>query len=297
MADPTKSQSRRWLFVCWTETQPLWDPDTCNFLVCGRETCPSTGRLHWQSYVEVRKKITRNGLRDLLGLSNDEWRAWPSNGSAEENIEYCLKERLTKPEAEWQDFMEGTPMVQGARSDLAALAQAITDGTTTVDEVVVNEPHAFHTYGRTLDRLQDVRTKSLTRGAFCPPTVMWRWGGTGLGKSRKSREEAATVGALYPYQYSDKDWQDRYRGEPCIIFDEFRASRVPFSRMLELLDGYEVFLPQRGRAPFPLMATHIWITSRFSPEECYNRGVIGDDGVDQLLRRITHIEHVTFNQY
>lgn len=94
------------------------------------------------------------------------------------------------------------------------------------------------------------------------------------------------------WDLADTGWQDRYRGEVCVIIDDFRGAGIRFSELLRYLDGYEVTLRRRGRMPAPFMATHIWITSSVHPRNLYNSDLIGAESIDQLLRRITEIVHV-----
>lgn len=271
-------QCKRWTFTSFDEVPPEWDPSWMGYLLCGREICPETGRQHWQGYLELLKKSTLTGLK-----ARPQWESMhleAAKGDFESNFEYCTKE------GEWLE--DGEPMQQGKRTDLSALAQGILSGTLSVRDVLEENPHAYHVYGRTLDRLEDELQLTGGRGAWAPPNVRWYWGPTGLGKSRSAMQEALAISPMvYRHSWEDKGWWDRYRGEKAVILDEFRC-QIPFHQLLTWLDGYEISMPRRGRPPRPFLATDIWITSSKHPRDCYDKEKLGED-VSQLLRRITTV--------
>jgi len=275
-------RGRRWCFTWFDaeEIPPEWNEEWMTYLVCGSESCPDTHRQHWQGYVETKTKMSLLQIKEKGGL----WATChleKAKGSSEDNFKYCTKEG--------DQYLEyGEPMQAGRRTDLAALAAAVTAGQTTVDEVMVENPMAFHVYGRTLDRLQDLFLTRMSRGVWSPPQVQWFYGDPGTGKSRKAMEEALAMGLpVYRHTWDDNGWWDLYQGETLIIFDEFRA-QIPFHQLLQWLDGYEIKVRRRGKAPISLMATHIWITSHTSPAANYPNLF---ENITQLTRRITRVTH------
>lgn len=280
-------QSRRWCFT-WFDDEgvPPEYEEWMSYIVMGSETCPETGRQHWQGYLETSKKITLTGIKSKGG----QWATChleKAHGTLEDNFAYCTKEG--------DQYLEfGEPMEAGKRTDLYKLADAVVSGATTVSEILVENPLAYHVYGRTLEKLEDQRLLRQTRGAWAPPVVKWFWGETGAGKSRTAMEEAMALAngdakMIYRHTWDDNGWWDRYQGEPFVIFDEFRC-QVPFHQLLTWLDGYEVCVKRRARLPVPLMATHIWVTSSKHPKDCYDKEKLGED-VGQLLRRLSGVTH------
>lgn len=301
-------QARRWLFTWYpvmadgegedeaAERPPIWDPEWMTYLVGGLETCPTTGRWHWQSYVEVKTRMTMQGLKNHL--EDNTVHVETALGTSDANLQYCTK---TRPQDETPNmiwFEMGEPMQAGKRSDLAALGRGVLNGELTVDDVLSENPHAYHVYGRTLDRLQDLRDRSEQRGDWAPPNVRWYWGATGLGKSRSSFNEATALGPVYRHNWADHGWFDMYRGEKVVIFDEFRG-QMQFAQLLTLLDGYQTSVPRRNLPPRPWLAEHIFITSNKHPGDVYDAEKIGE-AIDQLHRRISVVRHYygvnTFNQ-
>jgi len=273
-----RAQSRRWAATFFTEEPPEWDPSWMSYLLCAREVCPETGREHWQSYLETVRKITLGGIKEKSGWETCHLEI--ARGTSEENQQYCLKS-CQDQYLEW-----GAPFNPGVRRELPALVAAIQEGTMTVNEVVLEMPLIFHTYGRTLDRAEDAALLDRAPRSS-PPEVFWFWGPTGTGKTRRVFEEIDP--ADHWIWTDDRGWWDTYRGQRDVVFDDFRG-QVPFAFLLRLLDRYPVSVPRRSRAPMPFTATRIWITSCFRPELCYTSERV-QDHVDQLLRRITRVIH------
>lgn len=272
-------QSRRFAFTSFEEEWPEWDEDWMTYMIVGRETCPDTGRLHWQGYLETKNRLTFAGLKAKPGWSS--FHLEKACASSDSNREYCTKACGD----DWQEW--GEPMKAGKRSDLASLAASIATGTTTIADVLEENPHSYHIYGRTLERVADERLLATTRGDWAPPNVRWYWGPTGLGKSRLAREEASSGGEpVYVWELDDNGWQDRYMGQKRVVIDDFRGG-LSFSALLRLLDGYEVSVRRRNRAPAPFLATDIWITSSVHPRDIFSRDLVGDERFEQLERRVT----------
>lgn len=276
-------QSRRFAFTSFDEEWPDWDDTWMTYMIVGRETCPTTGRSHWQGYLETKTRLTFAGLKAKPG-----WSAFhieKASASSDSNREYCTKDCGD----DWQEW--GEPMKAGQRSDLRALAASIATGTTSIADVLEENPHAYHVYGRTLDRVADQRILETTRGSWAPPNVRWFWGPTGTGKSRMAREAAASTGdEVYVWELDDNGWQDRYTGQKAVVIDDFRGG-ISFSALLRYLDGYEVNLRRRNRAPAPFLATNIWITSSVHPRDIFSHELVGDERFEQLERRVTEFVH------
>lgn len=273
-----RQQSRRWSATFFSEEPPEWDPSWMSYLLAAQEICPETQRLHWQTYLETSRRLTLAGLKAKPGWETCHLEI--SRGSSTANQDYCLKTG-TEIYVEYGEIFQ-----QGTRADLQALGDQLIAGTTTVDEITLDQPHAHHIYGRTLDRIEDILNQRRTPRSS-PPEVFWFWGPTGTGKTRRVFEE------MSPDDHwvwtDDRGWWDTYRGQSDVVFDDFRG-QVPFAFLLRLLDRYPVSVPRRGRAPMPFTATRIWITSCFQPELCYQSERV-QDHVEQLLRRITRVIH------
>lgn len=87
--------TRCWLFTSYREEFPHFDEAKMKFLVYQREKCPTTERLHWQSYVVFHKQYRKKSALRILGNVHVD----PRKGTHEQAIAYCEKEesRVTPP--------------------------------------------------------------------------------------------------------------------------------------------------------------------------------------------------------
>lgn len=281
----TTSRGKRWTWTSFEEAPPEWEEEWMSYLVYGLEVCPDTQREHFQGYLETKDRITFGALKAKPGWET--LHLEKSVATSDSNIQYACKEGT------WVEW--GTPMQAGKRNDLAAIAAGILSGQLAVADVLEENAHAYHVYGRTMDKLEDQFKTRRTRGDWAPPVVTWMHGPTGKGKSRQAWDQArqtaraSSDGLESPYQVttSDKGWWDLYDGQSVVILDDFRGT-IPYSELLKYLDGHPVSVPRRGRAPHPLLATHVFVTSSKHPREVY-KGEEIQESIDQLLRRITNL--------
>lgn len=266
----------------------MWEEDWMSYFCWGREICPTTGRQHFQGYLETKVRIVGRAL-----VAKETWEDVHVEvrlGTGQQAADYCFKvnqDPPCEPNEEWVEY--GELMKQGARADLAQIGRDVLSGAVSARELLRENPMIIHQYGRTINALEDLRQSETSRGEWAPPEVKWFHGKSGAGKSRTAREEAKAVGGpIYVHTYTDTHFFTRYRGEKLIIFDEFRG-QMPFYQFLGLLDGYETWVDKKCRDSVPWMATHIWITSRRRPDECWKEDVVVEEDMIQLFRRLTEV--------
>lgn len=113
---PPKNQSIQRLFFCTAifnhdlETIKQALIPISKKLICGEETCPTTGRKHYQTFIALKKKMRGEQISKLL--SGTKWLA--CNGDEEANVKYCSKDgnvfkhgfpkplKLITPSKSWQ---------------------------------------------------------------------------------------------------------------------------------------------------------------------------------------------------
>lgn len=105
---PPRVRYRHWTFTIFTKDCPsqdapevqgdgFWDPflvgfneHSVRYVVAGLETCPDTGRVHWQGYISTHNPV---GLATIKGILDCEWAHMEqAKGSPLENRAYCTKE-------------------------------------------------------------------------------------------------------------------------------------------------------------------------------------------------------------
>lgn len=273
-------RKRRWCLTIWDEAFPEFDESWLTYALFGKETCPDTGRHHWQSYIETKVPLRMNTVIANLCLD-----IHPSvrscDGDQWSNMVYCSKE------GEWVEF--GAPMAQGQRTDLQDMVDQVLEGKLTVDDLMMTNAHAVHLYGRVLERAENMYLRTQERDREMPE-VFWLCGTTGAGKSHKIYEEFIKGKRQHVDYYPwvpDGGWWDNYKGHEIVVMNEFRG-QIAFSELLCLCDKWPYSVRRRNLPPVPFMAKKIFISCSRKPEDQY--AGVGED-IQQLLRRVKVIEH------
>lgn len=260
--------------------------------VVGKEVCSTTGTPHLQIYLHFASPRRWNAINNKCN-KKAYWKPKYKNSSTQQAIDYCKKGEQSHEEYELYktagpnygknaDVTEwGTPPTsQGARNDLEALREEINDGTT-VDEIVMNDPMVYHQYGRTLQRLEDLRMRKVFRQHMTEG--IWLYGETGTGKSETAFKDF-NPDTHYVWRY-DNGWNDGYTQQDVVIIDEFRG-QMPMNELLMMIDKHpNYYVRRRGREPLPFVSKKVIITSALHPEEVYHN-LAENDKLNQLLRRI-----------
>lgn len=254
------------------------------YIICGRETCPNSGRVHDQGFVYFKSQ--RNARKNDKGkwfsraLGNELGGGVHNeacNGTLEENCDYCEKDGNVRY---W-----GERPAQGFRTDLDELSSRILNGETTVEDVACESPYVHHMYGRTLSKLEDIALRKKYRTWMT--TGVWYHGPTGVGKSHRAfADYSPDTHYVYP---NDGGWWDGYTGQAIVIINEFRGG-IRFAELLDLCDKWPKTVKRRNREPAPFLAQKIIITSSMSPKEIYYNALDDGDSIEQLYRRFNIIE-------
>lgn len=228
---------------------------------------------HYQGYVYFHNATTMSALKKKLPRAHLE----PAISSPQKNRVYCSKQKI---------YIEhGTIPQQGQRTDLVSVCEEIKNGTTTVGDIMEEDPMFYHQYGRTLRDLEDHVANKKERDWMTEG--VWIVGPSGSGKSHLANE-GYHRDTHYTWNLRDKDWQDKYMGQETVIIDDFRGT-IPYEELLKMIDKYRYDVSRRGRAPRPFLAKKIIITSVLRPEQVYhNRHA--KDSIEQLMRRLKVIE-------
>lgn len=239
-----------------------------SYLCYGREVAPRTGTKHLQGYMEFKKQVAFLRLRaEFPGFHLE-----PRRGTAQQAIDYCKK---------GGDYHEqGEPKHQGQRYDLDACRDAaLYDGMRAVSGVY--NAQAIKTAEKFLEYNEEPRNWITT--------VIWYYGPTGIGKSKRARDKAGAAGfkteEVYIKNVGDR-WWPGYDAHPCVIIDDWRDTWWPFTYTLAVFDRYELRIELKG-SHRQFKPKIIYVTTNKHPQTCY-----GDESIEQLLRRITTIRHM-----
>lgn len=260
----------------------------CSFSVYGKEVSKQ-GTPHLQIYVEFIKQVSFNVVRKAFFFGHIEPREGPpkcaagycKKGNARhhaEDFDYSIY--FDNPAHDWDGEQEGIISAQGSRTDLESMRDNINNGMA-VDQIVVDHPHYYHQYGRTLNKLEDIALRKRFRTWMT--TCEWFWGPTGSGKSHRAFE-GYDPSTHYLWK-DDNGWQDGYTGQEIVIINDFRGA-IPYNELLQMIDKWPYTVNRRAREPAPFLAKHIVITSSLAPEAIYHHR-LHEDSLEQLFRRIT----------
>lgn len=82
-------QQKFWCFTSYKDDIKTEPSPGIQFFICQRERCPTTGREHWQGYIQFKKRAYRTGVQKAIG--DDKSHCEVSKGQPEEAKAYCEK--------------------------------------------------------------------------------------------------------------------------------------------------------------------------------------------------------------
>lgn len=241
-------------------------PDKVRYAIYGKEKCPTTGKIHWQSYIEFFKPQRMSGIKKMYNDKTVHLEI--RNGTREEAKVYCQKDKDWVEVGEW---IKG----QGHRTDLTPIVQALIDGTP-LSEVMMTNPEIYCRYRNGLKDIA-AHTQRINTPAWRSVEIILHTGPTGVGKTRDAMKEAT-----YKIQGSQLQWWDGYDGDKIICIDEYNND-VKITVLLELLDGYKKRLPIKGGHTFAQW-TKVYVTMNLRMEEFHPNAKKAHK--DALMRRI-----------
>lgn len=273
-------EAKFWCMTIWVQP-PGYDDGIMDFLAYGKEICPTTKRVHYQSFVCLKKAKSLLGMTKLFGKGNHYEQ---TRGSFEDNIKYCSKDG---------DYISFGSLPErkgrGFRSDLIAVKDEILNGKK-LDDVAITDPNLYHMYGRTLTKIEDLCMRKKFRNTMTQG--FWYWGKTGVGKSHKAFEGFSPE-THYVVPLNDKGWWDGYCQQDTVVLNDFRG-QLTYSDLLNLVDKWPHSVPRRGREPMPFISKKVIITSSLPPEDVYHK-LSSNDSLDQLKRRFV-VEEVLLRE-
>lgn len=240
----------------WEQNRPLY-----TYMAYGEETCPTTGKKHWQGYLHCKNRRYVNSVRK-------EWKPRHieiMKGTFTQNEQYCSKE------GKLVEF--GEKKKPGKRSDLDDVREILNNGGSMSD--VVEEATSFQSI-----RMAEVILKYKEVKRTWKPKIYWFYGDTATGKTRTAYE-------MFPDAWiSGKNlkWWEGYDAHENVIIDDFRGDFCTFHELLRILDRYEYRIECKGGSR-QLVAKNIVVTCPRRPDEIYS---VRED-IGQLLRRIDEV--------
>lgn len=260
------SVSRHW---CYTAFEEIKNNDVFRYQIEGIETCPTTGRVHYQGYIELKKPMRMAGVKKI---TCDSIHLEIRKGTREQARDYCKKENNFTEYGVW---ISG----QGHRSDLERIANELVSGEVLLSQVMEEEPVLFCKYRNGLKDLASAGAKKRTKLDRELKVVVIS-GPTGCGKTRAAIAETSNA---YKIQGYDLQWFDGYEQETELLIDEY-DNDVHITKMLGLLDRYQIRLPIKGGFSYANWNT-VYITTNLKKDELHCHAKVAHR--EALFRRIT----------
>lgn len=178
---------------------------------------------------------------------------------------------------------------QGQRRDFDIIDDLINQGLTPNE--ILEKSFSYRRYETMIKRAffdKRMRETPILRDV----KTFFHFGESGSGKTYMYVQLCEKYGADNVYLLTDygKGGFDNYNGQPILCMDEFRG-QIPFSQLMNLLDGYRVQIPCRYSNGYALwIEVHIFTV--LPPEMIYKTMVEENRGIDtyeQLRRRIDFV--------
>jgi len=252
----------------------LW-PDVY-YCVYQLESCPDTGRLHFQGYVEFVGKKTYTWMHENLdGLPDAHFE--PRRGSQREAIAYCSK-KASQLEGPWE---WGEPREQGRRSDLLDIQKKILEKRP-LEELHHDHFSSFVRYGKAFREYKRISTRKRDFKSI----VFLIVGPSGTGKSRFVSALANYLGSVYklPQPKGSGTYWDDYDGQDVCFIDEFDGNFMRPTFFNDLCDRYECVVPCHGGAGHQFVSRYIFIVSNYHPRFWWKKRSLEQQ--KQTFRRI-----------
>lgn len=252
---------RAFVFTSYDVAPPVFDASQMRYMCFQREVAPTTGRTHWQGYVEFHRALSAHSAASLLGTSVY---VAERRGTAPQAIAYCRKSETADrtPGGEFREYGEATNEPVSGYKELMGFLRV---PGTTMEDVFRHPVHgvlAMRIHGGVASALNTIQAEHA--GGERDVTVRVFWGATGTGKSMRVHQEERGNG-LY-VKVSDPKWWDGYFNQPSVLFDDFygEAQGYKIGDMLQMLDRYPYQLQYKGGYR-PAHYTRVYFTSNTPP--------------------------------
>nr|QXP07652.1 MAG: replication associated protein [Arizlama virus] len=257
---------RHWCATFFSEPKRINDTNL-RYMIVGEEICPNTKKVHWQCYLEFKTPVSMKQIKTIF--DDKTIHLEKRNGTKEQARDYCKKDgKFT----EYGIWCTG----QGFRTDLKSLTAEMASGKR-INEIMVENPEVYCKYRNGLKDIQASLDKK-NSNEFREVEVEVISGPTGCGKTRKAMENAT-----FKIEGSEMNWWDGYDADESIVIDEY-DNDVICTRLLNLLDGYQLRLPVKGGFTYARWKK-VYITTNLRKHELHAKAKKAH--IDALFRRIT----------
>lgn len=273
MVDDGK-QYRGWaLTIFKIEELDEFKKDKCKYKISGKEICPTTNNIHYQSYIYFKSATTFQRMKNKYPTSH----ITPGRKSALANSRYCKKDGNIEIE-------EGFIPEQGKKITINELK------TMTNEEIIELDPRCHKSYIQARELLNN--PTSIDIEDWCKTVeVYYIDGGSGVGKSERAKQIVRDNKDKYGTRvnivgYSNGFWHGIEEQTDTAIYDDFRPEHLTVSEFIHFID-YNIHSMNIKGGSRKNKFKQIIITSIVPFSEIYQ--YTGESSV-QWTRRVKHIQ-------
>lgn len=266
---------RDWCFTFFSDPDTPPSFEKASYGVAGKETCPETGKFHWQGFAQFKSACTISAAQKRLHVGEAHLEA--RKGTPTQAADYCKKDGDFIESGELKD--EGS----GTRNDIHELRDAAME-VNSVAELHANDKvvQAYATHMKFAHEVIYYAKKKKT-ASWREVTTEILWGDTRTGKTRKVME----MGDVYKWTPCEPMWFDGYAGEKILLIDEFYG-QVKIANMLEMMEGHQMRLPIKGGFTWAEW-DKVFLTSNTDPKGWYPN--VPEEVRKAFMARVAKVTH------
>lgn len=227
-------------------TDELFKALNATYLVYQIEECPKTHKIHLQGYAEFANPRSITGLQKIMPGVHSEKRV----GTAVQASEYCKKEDTRFENLGPFEFGTLSNNVQGKRSDLEDLRDAINSGMS-VEDLFDEHFAPMIKYPKGISMFMTLKA---TRRDF---RTHWE---LHLGEPGSGKTTSVASRYVRAYWKAAHEWWCDYDGSDVVVMDEFYG-QLPFTTLLRLGDSTPLSLQTKGGHKQFLASTVVFISN------------------------------------
>lgn len=246
MSETRRMTIRNQCMTIWNDP-PNWEDirSRIRYFAYAEETCPSTGRKHYQGFAQAWKPMRATTWNQLFNTKREGEEGFQATffsimrGSFRSNSAYCAKEgQLT-------EFGE-KPEEHGVKSSVTRFKTRLEEGEEPED--IAEEDDNFMTYLMYRKGFQQYKSHIRKKQKLHDreqPNVFVRYGPAGTGKTRWMDDYFGIGNWTYAPDNTGK-WFDGCDRD-VILFDDVEAGQIPpLSLFKRLTDRYPLQMPVKG---------------------------------------------------
>lgn len=294
-ADRSGRRAKTWCFTSYDDAEPIFKQDTVYFCY-GRETCPTTGRRHWQGYVVF---TNRKRLGEIKKKESNKWHYEAARGTVAENVAY------TKKDGEWKEVgvrpSEATAKATEATSrKWMEIRRHAEEGrfNAITSKIYISHCRSLHFINE--KHQQQRKLDSLPVGTC---VGLWITGPPGVGKSTFIRRKlmGLTDGTLADVPGSDardtvynKDctkWWAGFAHEPAVLIEDIDISQKWMSHFLKIWADIHPFNAEVKGGSIKIRPRLVCVTSNYMISDIWKPDA--DEALYQAINRRFQQEYIS----